>query len=333
MNRRRYWKNRIPFLLTNLVCMAALTVFLLVCGNSISAVLLILVVWAVVLLTGLFLTYWKRKRQMQKLLDIAGQLSERYLISEVMELPEQAEDQVYYQLLKMAGKSMLEQIGEVRRERLEYKEYIEQWIHEIKTPITSARLICRELDGDTRRKLTGELARIEEHVERALFYARAESPERDCVIRQTDLVEIVAQAVGNHRSLLIQSGVRVETEGLERSVYTDEKWAVFILGQLLQNAARYRGEEPVVTVSARSLGKQVQLTVADNGMGIPTHELPRVFGRGFTGSNGRARGGSTGMGLYLCKKLAGFLELGLDISSVEGEGTAVTLTFPTKEAL
>ena len=170
-------------------------------------------------------------------------------------------------------------------------------------------------------------------MERALFYARAESPERDCVIRQTDLGEIVAQAVGNHRSLLIQSGVRVETEGLERSVYTDEKWAVFILGQLLQNAARYRGEEPVVTVSARSLGKQVQLTVADNGMGIPTHELPRVFSRGFTGSNGRARGGSTGMGLYLCKKLAGFLELGLEITSEEGEGTAVTLTFPTKEAL
>ena len=89
----------------------------------------------------------------------------------------------------------------------------------------------------------------------------------------------------------------------------------------------------MVTVSARSLGKQVQLTVADNGMGIPTHELPRVFSRGFTGSNGRARGGSTGMGLYLCKKLAGFLELGLEITSEEGRGTTVTLTFPTKEAL
>ena len=125
MNSRRYWKNRLPFLLTNLVCMAALTVFLLVCGNSVSAVLLILIVWALVLLTGLILTYWKRKRQMKKLLDMAEQLSERYLISEVMELPEQAEDQVYYQLLKMAGKSMLEQIGEVERERLEYKEYIE----------------------------------------------------------------------------------------------------------------------------------------------------------------------------------------------------------------
>ena len=63
--------------------MAALTVFLLVCGNSVSAVVLILIVWALVLLTGLILTYWKRKRQMKKLLDMAEQLSERYLISEV----------------------------------------------------------------------------------------------------------------------------------------------------------------------------------------------------------------------------------------------------------
>ena len=137
MNSRRYWKNRLPFLLTNLVCMAVLTVFLLMCSNSVSVVLLILIVWVLVLLAGLGLTYWKRKRQMKKLLDMAEQLSQRYLISEVMKLPEQAEDQVYYQLLKMAGKSMLEQIGEIERERLEYKEYIEQWIHEIKTPITA----------------------------------------------------------------------------------------------------------------------------------------------------------------------------------------------------
>ena len=129
---------------------------------------------------------------------------------------------------------------------------------------------------------------------------------------------------------MIQSGVRVETEGLDCTIYTDEKWAVFILGQLLQNASRYRGTEPVITLSAKPLGKQVQLVVRDNGIGIPAHELTRVFDRGFTGSNGRSRGGSTGMGLYLCKKLASFLDLGLHIASQEGEGTAVTLTFSAK---
>ena len=151
MNGKLYWKNRLPFLLTNLVCMIALTVFLFVCGNSLSAVLLILIAWIVIVSVGLGFTYWKRKRQMQRLLDMTEQLSERYLISEVMELPEQAEDQVYYRILKMAGKSMLEQISEVKRERLEYKEYIEQWIHEIKTPITAMKLLCENHRTDWTR--------------------------------------------------------------------------------------------------------------------------------------------------------------------------------------
>ena len=125
----------------------------------------------------------------------------------------------------------------------------------------------------------------------------------------------------------------MDAENLSGAVYTDEKWAVFILGHLLQNAARYRGTGPVITLSAKPLEKQIQLVVTDNGIGIPAHELPRVFDRGFTGSNGRSRGGSTGMGLYLCKKLASFLDLGLHIASREGEGTAVTLTFPAKENL
>ena len=153
MNRKLYWKNRLPFLLTNLVCMIALTVFLFVIGNSLSAVLLILIAWIVIVSVGLGFTYWKRKRQMQRLLDMTGQLSERYLISEVMELPEQAEDQVYYRILKMAGKSMLEQISEVKRERLEYREYIEQWIHEIKTPITAMKLLCENHRTDWTKEL------------------------------------------------------------------------------------------------------------------------------------------------------------------------------------
>lgn len=95
---------------------------------------------------------------------------------------------------------------------------------------------------------------MEVHIERALFYARAENPERDCVIRKTDLSEIVFQAVENHRTLLIRSGVRIETQNLDHPVYTDKKWAEFILGQLLQNAARYRGEDPVILILAEPLG-------------------------------------------------------------------------------
>ena len=163
-----------------------------------------------------------------------------------------------------------------------------------------------------------------------LFYARAEHPEQDFLIRQTSLDSLVAEAIERHRSLLIPNGVRIETCDLEHVVYTDRKWVCFMLGQLLQNAVRYRSGEPVVAFSAKSLGNLVQLVVSDNGIGIPAQEVPRVFDRGFTGSNGRARGGSTGMGLYLCRKLADHLEIQLDMKSVESQGASVTLTFPAK---
>lgn len=326
MNSRRYWKNRIPFLMTNLVCMAALTVFLLVCGNSISAVLLILVVWALVLLAGLFLTYWKRKRQMQKLLDMTGQLSERYLISEVMEQPEQAEDQVYYQLLKMAGKSMLEQIGEVRRERLEYKEYIEQWIHEIKTPITAMKLLCENHRTDWTKELLLELEKTNRFTEQALYYARSEHTEKDYSVREMALAQVVHQAIADNKYLLLQSGVRLEVEEMEDTVYSDEKWVRFILNQLIANAVKYRSGQPVLRFSTRRQQDQVVLKVEDNGIGISPADLPRIFEKGFTGQNGRMVQQSTGIGLYLCKRLCDKLGIGIAVESSE-QGTAISLAF------
>ncbi len=280
--------------------------------------------------------YLRCRGRLEELASILEGLDRKYLFAECLPPPRNSAERRLFALLRRSGKSMIETVSEAQSAQREYREYVERWIHEIKTPITAAGLISRNAEPETRRKLTRELAQIEAHVERALFYARAESPEKDFMIRQTTLADLTTQAIGRHRALLTQCGVRVETENLEQTVYTDEKWAVFILGQLLQNAARYRNAAPAISISARSSGKQIRLSVRDNGTGIPAHELPRVFERGFTGSNGRARGtagSSTGMGLYLCRKLADHLEIDLRIASEEGHGTTVTLTFPTKENL
>ena len=326
MNRRRYWKNRISFLLTNLVCMVALTVFLLVCDISISAVLLILVVWALVLLVGLFLTYWKRDRQMRQLLDMAEQLSERYLISEVMELPEQAEDQVYYRLLKMSGKSMLEQISEVKRERLEYKEYIEQWIHEIKTPITAMKLLCENHRTDWTKELLVELEKTNRFTEQALYFARSEYTEKDYSVREIALAQIVHQAIADNKYLLLQSGMHLEVEEIQDTVYSDDKWVRFILNQLIANAVKYRTGQPILRFSTHRQQDQVVLVVEDNGIGISATDLPRIFEKGFTGQNGRNVQQSTGIGLYLCKRLCEKLGIGISANS-EGKGTTISLFF------
>lgn len=333
MTLREFLSDRLDRILIQAVCAAVAAFFLRATGTQ-SGVLAILLLALLLVFAGAQLADFLRQRaRLRELEAILEGLDQKYLFAECVPTPRSLYERRLFELTRRAGRSMTGAVSDARAAQREYREYVEGWVHEIKTPITAARLICQKLDGDTRRRLICELDQVQAHVERALFYARAESPERDCVIRQTQLSQLVAQAVGEHRALLIQSGVRVETDGLDRSVYTDGKWAAFILGQLLQNAARYRGPEPVVTISARPLGRQVQLTVADNGLGIPAQELPRVFDRGFTGSNGRARGGSTGIGLYLCKKLAVFLELGLEITSEEGRGTTVTLTFPAKEAL
>ena len=326
MNRKQYWKNRIPFLLTNLICMVTLTVFLLVCGNSISSVLLILTVWALILLAGLFLTYWKRGLQMRQLLDMAGQLSERYLISEVMDLPEQAEDQVFYRLLKMAGKSMLEQIGEVRRERQEYKEYIEQWIHEIKTPITAMKLLCENHRTDWTKELLMELEKTNRFTEQALYYARSEHTEKDYSVRKMALIQVVHQAIADNKYLLLQSGMHLEVEEIQDTVYSDDKWVRFILNQLIANAVKYRTGQPILRFSTHRQQDQVVLVVEDNGIGISATDLPRIFEKGFTGQNGRNVQQSTGIGLYLCKRLCEKLGIGITAESSEN-GASISLAF------
>lgn len=301
--------------------------FLLATGTQPGIVLLLGIVWALVFLGAQTADFLRCRQRLRELESIMDGLDRKYLFAECVPGARNAYERRLLALSRRAGRAMIGAVSDAQAAQREYREYVERWVHEIKTPITAAGLICRGADSETRRKLTQELSQIEAHVERALFYARAESAEKDFVVCRTSLSELAAEAIDRHRNLLIQNGIRVETENLEQTVHTDKKWTVFILGQLLQNAARYRSGSPVVTLSAKQLGAQVLLAVRDNGIGIPAHELPRVFDRGFTGSNGRDRGGSTGMGLYLCRRLADCMEVGLQIDSQEGKGTTVTLIF------
>ncbi len=312
---------------------AGSVLFLYVTGTQPGILAILGLVWAILFLAVQAADFLKSRGRLLELEAILEGLDQKHLFAECLPRPESVREREFFGLMRRAGKGAIEAVSDARAAQREYREYIESWVHEIKTPITAARLICRSADGALRRKLITELSQIENHVERALFYARAESPEQDFLIRRSPLDVIVTEAIEQHRSLLIQSGVRIETHDLEHTVYTDGKWTCFLLGQLLQNAVRYRSREPVIVLAAKSLGRQVQLIVSDNGLGIPAQELPRIFDRGFTGSNGRARGGSTGMGLYLCRKLAAPLEIRLEAQSSEGQGTVMTLTFPAREAL
>lgn len=332
MTITEFISDRLWQLVLQAVFAVSAAAFLTATGTESGIVVILLIAWLLVLLCAETTAFRQCHSRLRELETIMEGLDQKYLFTECIPEARSCYERRLSELFRRAGKSMIGAVSDARASGQEYREYVESWVHEIKTPITAAGLICRSADPGTRQKLSRELDRIEAHVERALFYARAESPEKDFIIHKVSLADIAAQAIERHRTLLIQSNVRVETDRLEQYVYTDEKWTAFILGQLLQNAARYRSEQPVITLTARCLGQRIQLIVTDNGIGIPAHELPRVFDRGFTGSNGRSRGGSTGMGLYLCRRLASCLEIDLQIRSQTQDenkrGTEVILTFP-----
>ena len=326
MNGAQYLKDKLPALMINLLGMLALALFLMANGNGLQIILFILAVWLLVLVLCMLSFYYSRKKYLNRLLDMAEQLEERYLLPEVMEVPERADDQVFYQLMKMTEKSMLERIGGIQRERKEYKEYIEQWIHEVKTPITAMKLIYENNPGPFTRDLMTELENVNRFTEQALYFARSEHAEKDYSVREIRLSDVVHEAIAGNKYLLRQNHVAITVEDMDDVVYTDDKWVRFILDQLISNAVKYRTDQPVLHFCTRKENDRVLLSVEDNGIGIPPGDLPRIFENGFTGENGRRIHSSTGIGLYLCRCLCDKLGIRISASS-KGKGTIISLSF------
>ena len=326
MSGKQYLKNQLAVILINLLGMLALALFLIASGNNIQTVLFILAVWLLILASCLLLFFFTRKKALDRLLNMAEQLEERYLLPEIMQEPERADEQVFYPIMKMAEKSMLERIGEVQRERKEYKEYIEQWIHEVKTPITAMKLICENNRCSFTSELMAELENINRFTEQALYYARSEHKEKDYSVREIRLSDVVHGAIADNKYLLRQNNVAITVDDMEYSIYSDDKWVRFILDQIISNVIKYRTDQPILHFFAVKENDRVVLSVEDNGIGIPQSDLPRIFEKGFTGQNGRTLHSSTGIGLYLCKRLCDKLGIGIAARS-KGKGTIISLSF------
>ena len=329
MNGKQYLKNQLPVILINLLGMLTLALFLTACGNSIPVILFICMVWLSVMALCLMVFCFTRKKHLDRLLTMTEQLEERYLIPEIMPIPERADEQVFYQMMKMAEKSMLEKIGEVQQERKEYKEYIEQWIHEVKTPITAMKLLCENNRLEFTRDLLVELENVNRFTQQALYYARSEHTEKDYSIREVKLSDVVHDTIAENKYLLRQSNMTIIIDDVESSVYTDDKWIRFILNQIISNAVKYRTEKPTLHFFATREKNQTTLFIEDNGIGIPQSDLSCIFDKGFTGQNGRIVHSATGIGLYLCKRRCNKLGIGLAVFSEKG--ATVALSFPMND--
>lgn len=206
----------------------------------------------------------------------------------------------------------------------EKEDFFAMWAHQIKTPIAALNLLLQSKETDT-GMCRQELFKIEGYVEMALNYLRFDGMSNDMVLSSVSLSSMAKQVVKKFRTVFIHKHISVQLENLDYNILTDEKWFVFVLEQIVSNAVKYTNEGSV-TISAREEGRRILVEVKDTGIGIQSEDIPRLFQKGFTGYNGRMDKKASGLGLYLSKGVCNKLGHGLDVESVRGEGTKVTIS-------
>ena len=329
MRFRDYLKDKLLYIILLIACILSVEILLIPIINYVYIKIYVAIVPIVLFLIPFFIEYYKKKEYYSEIKARVNELEEKYLITELLPKGDFLDAKINKDNILEIGKSMLENVNKYKYLQEDYKEYIELWIHEIKIPIATSKMIVENNKSEVTKSIDEELNKIENYIEQALYYARSNTVEKDYIIKKNNLKDIVSSTILKNKTTLIQNNVKIEMENLEEEVYTDSKWCVFILSQIIQNAIKYSKEQnKEIKLYAENKKENVILYIKDNGIGIDKAEIGRVFEKGFTGTNGRQEKKSTGIGLYLCKKLCDKLCIGLEIASEKEIGTEVKLVFP-----
>lgn len=296
-------------------------VFILFCEVTFLTAFLAELIW----------DYHRKKTYYDALWELFDRLDDKTLFCELMEYPDFLDGRMLYQVVHHTDKYMNDCLTQTQRDIKDYREYIEMWVHEIKTPITSAHLMAENDKGSTTLRIDAELQNIDRYVEQVLYYARSTSLEKDFKVEKITLKELVNNAVKNYSRPLIQTKGQLVFDNLDITVLADQKWCGFMIGQIVANAVKYRKGNLTLTFIGGSHDGSDYLLISDNGIGISEADLPRVFDKGFTGTHGREYTKSTGIGLYLCQKLCHKMNMEISLESREGLGTTVKFTFPRQD--
>jgi hypothetical protein len=272
--------------------------------------------------------YTRKRKYYRELMSLFDRMDDKTLLAEIIEKPEFLDGKILFQILRLSNKYMNDKLAEAFATNQEYREYVEMWVHEIKTPITSAHLIIENDKNNSTIRIDDELNKIEHYVEQALFYARSTTLEKDFKIEQTTMKELVHEALKSYSKQIIRVGGKPVFENLDITVFADCKWCVFIIGQIIANSVKYTKGNLVISFTGTTFDNGCCLSISDNGIGISKADLPRIFDKGFTGENGRKYKKSTGIGLYLSQKLCSKMNMEISAASSLQGGTTIKIIFP-----
>ncbi|MCG7343623.1 sensor histidine kinase [Sporosarcina sp. ACRSL] len=287
------------------------------------------------LLIAIFILFfiWRYKKETQYtrgLLNIAEDRSLDW--QEGLPEPLFARDETINELLRQVANDQLKKLSEVKAANLMESDYTAAWVHEVKAPLTAMKMtIDANRQDPAIRKIEAEWLRVHLLIDRQLYISRLPTLGTDYVLEKTGIQQLVTPEVRELRSWCIEKNIAVEIEGDNLEVTTDSKWCRFIIRQLLTNAVKYSPDGGVICIKTDRLPEgNAVLSIKDEGPGIPAHDLPRIFDKGFTGGTGRLHNAATGLGLYLAQQVASKIGISLSVQSEMNKGTTMNMTFSTE---
>lgn len=293
-----------------------------------SLVIAILIALLFLGISLLIIDFYRKKKFYDDLRLNIERLDKKYLVLETLVRPSFYEGEIFYDSLYEIDKAMNEFIKDYELQIMDFKEYIEMWIHEVKIPIASLTLLNHNYNN-LPKEFETQIKKLDNYIDQVLYYVRSENFEKDFVITEVSLSNIIKNVNLKNKDDLLESKIDLEVKDIDTIVLTDSKWLEFIINQIINNCIKYRkdGISSYIKIYGDYSEDKFVLNIYDNGIGIPKKDLSQVFKKSFTGENGRGRVKSTGMGLYIAKKLC--IKLGhiIEIESIVNSYTNVSITF------
>ena len=279
-------------------------------------------------ITILLINFFRKYKFYKTFTSVLEKLDKKYLILETIPEPQTYEEKIMVDSLYEINKSMIENINKNQADINEFKEFVEIWIHEAKIPISSMVLKCHNNQDKYDKSFLSLIRRLDNNIDEILYYVRSEDTEKDFSISEVNVKEIVRNVSIKNKDDLLDNNILLEVDLQALNVNTDKKWLEFILNQIINNCIKYKKDiDSIIKIESKEDAEKVILEIYDNGIGIPKKDLARVFDKSFTGTNGRNKAKSTGMGLYIIKNLCNKLGHNIYIESEENNYTKVTLEF------
>ncbi|AAO35029.1 two-component sensor histidine kinase [Clostridium tetani E88] len=335
-----FLKDRIAYIIVYLISISFviltmhLTLFIKVIDFPITNILYAYFVSIVILIIFLVYEYSKVRAFYKQLYEI---LNSENIIENIINIGEvrTIEQKLFTQILKKLYKSYEDKVYKYKDIQKHYLDFINQWVHQMKTPVSVIDLILQEEDISEFNEILDSIGEENEKISQGLnimlYNARINEFNHDFNVEDIDILLILRKVINDNKKLLIRHKIFPKISGETAIVQTDKKWIYFVINQIVINAIKYTAatekDKKTINFNIKEDTTKIVVSIEDNGIGIPKEDLGRVFNAFFTGKNGRKTSESTGMGMYLSKRICEELGNEVYVESEEGKGASFYIAF------